>query len=192
MKFKNYDEALDFIEKNINEDDYLICETYANYKYGLKAPIVVFIYDYPNIEELEELHDVINIHTTNEGILDCNNDRFFLTDKELYPDIEPYWIYNGDEVYNEQDLLEDEELLEEYIDEHTNNPDIVMKFNIDLEKYGFKLYKEASYSGIHPDFEEITPEEYIKQLKDKYDVIFKLTGSNMWGIYFNIYVKEKN
>jgi len=112
MKFKNYDEALDFIEKNINEDDYLICETYANYKYGLKAPIVIFMYDYPDLDELGELHNVLNIHTTDEGILDCNSDRFFLIEKELYPDIEPYWICNGDEIYNEKDLLEDKELAE--------------------------------------------------------------------------------
>ena len=191
MKFKDYEEALDFIEKNIDLDDYLICETYANYKYGLKAPIVVFIYDYPDIEELGELHNVLNIHTTNEGILDCNSDRFFLTDKKLYPDIEPYWIYNGDEIYNEKDLLEDEELVEEYLDDYINQPNKAMEFKIDLEKYGFKLYKETSYSSLHEDFGEVTPEEYINHLKDKYDVIFKLTGSNMWGIYFNIYTKEK-
>lgn len=153
---------------------------------------VLPVSSYSQINEIEEKLGIsIDLLCS---ILDTKyifEDEYLICDKcSHYKEISSTVVFDGYSVC--YDCLE--EFFDEYVDEFINNKDKAIPYTVNIEEklkeLGFTKYDKEYVSDMHT-FKIDDPEEILKALNDKYDVIFNIKSCNPFEICFEAYIKDK-
>ena len=102
-----------------------------------------------------------------------------------------YWLRDDCEVIGGDEIENDANIRESYIEHLTNNPRVCNFFNIDLVEYGFEEMDQTFENGFFPGM-NADPKKIIKQFEDEFDVIFDARGgSSQFYLSFTLWRKPK-
>ena len=101
-----------------------------------------------------------------------------------------YWIRENDcEIIGGDEIENDENIRDEYVEHLTNNPRHCNLFNIDFESLGWTRHNGEF--GFHAGMND-NPETVFEELKNRYDVIFDARGgSSQFYVSWRVWIREK-